>query len=421
MTQLSMFTEMGMEIYPTTKDFVGKVEAGRFLMLGGGLQSTAIAEMVLAGEIKPVDAVIMSDTGDEPPWVYAVFRSLIERFESQGVPVILARRTVRHWEDDDIELTTSMWNDIITGMTTTSLPLYVLNEDGSVGRIKRNCTSDYKVRPGNDVIRSWLYSKGYAKAIRGEAAKACGWHGLSHMVPVEWWGVRYSGPYVVVNEDNNKGAHFRIDSGVYVTMLYGITTDESDRVKDRGPDWQRAEYPLIEKNMSREDVKAWFRYRGLPLPQKSACFYCPYKSDSSWLWLKQTHPDWFERACIVDESLRLPNMTDAEVVEWYNTHQPDVVFDTRPIRHLIDNAELVRNRYQIAYHDGRQTGMVKMRGKLFLYKNQVTGEVVPLRDAPLEENVLRQQSKRMKHREQIQIYDNFGDVCGKDDDFSCFS
>jgi hypothetical protein len=41
-----------------------------FLHLGAGVQSSTIVEMIVEGDLPPVDAVIFADTGNEPKWVY---------------------------------------------------------------------------------------------------------------------------------------------------------------------------------------------------------------------------------------------------------------------------------------------------------------------------------------------------------------
>ncbi len=89
---------------------------------------------------------------------------------------------------------------------------------------------------------------------------------------------------------------------IFIETLFGISTDEPLRAKERGPRWQRTRYPLIELGMSRDDCIAWLKRRSYPVPFKSACIQCPYRSDESWLWMGQTFPDEFEEACRYDDA-----------------------------------------------------------------------------------------------------------------------
>lgn len=66
----------------------------------------------------------------------------------------------------------------------------------------------------------------------------------------------------------------------------GISTDEAtrahvytdeDRLKLDSPyNVQKIYYPLIEKNLSRDDCKNIITSHGFPVPPKSGCYFCPY-------------------------------------------------------------------------------------------------------------------------------------------------
>lgn len=43
---------------------------------------------------------------------------------------------------------------------------------------------------------------------------------------------------------------------------------------------------------------------GLPVPEKSACVFCPYHSDSYWRDLRDHHPQDWDRAVAFDERIR---------------------------------------------------------------------------------------------------------------------
>ena len=55
-------------------------------------------------------------------------------------------------------------------------------------------------------------------------------------------------------------------------------------------------YPLIEWDWDREACVAEIELEGLPVPPKSACFYCPSSKKSEVIQLSRTHPALYQRA-----------------------------------------------------------------------------------------------------------------------------
>lgn len=86
----------------------------------------------------------------------------------------------------------------------------------------------------------------------------------------------------------------------------GFSLDERRRAKLR-PERQgiAIRYPLIELALTRSDCKTIILSAGLPLPQKSRCWFCPHQSNEEWRALRDTSPpaDW-GRACAFDEDWR---------------------------------------------------------------------------------------------------------------------
>ena len=89
--QNSLFPEVKRKIVERSKK--PRTVVARVLHLGAGVQSSCIAEMVLAGELPPVDLVIFADTGNEPPWVYKQVRYLAARFKASKIPFLVVRAT----------------------------------------------------------------------------------------------------------------------------------------------------------------------------------------------------------------------------------------------------------------------------------------------------------------------------------------
>ncbi len=87
-------------------------------------------------------------------------------------------------------------------------------------------------------------------------------------------------------------------------MLIGFDTDELGRTKFSCNKGIENRFPLLEAEMSRYDCKEYIKSHGLPVPQKSGCYICPYQSVYQWRELRHRHPDLFCKA----EQLEQRNM-----------------------------------------------------------------------------------------------------------------
>lgn len=88
-----------------------------------------------------------------------------------------------------------------------------------------------------------------------------------------------------------------------LTVQLGISCDESQRIKEAPQKWVTRRWPLIDRLMNREDCRRVIAGAGLPIPTKSACFFCPLRSQSWWRFLKARWPHLFKRACEIEEGL----------------------------------------------------------------------------------------------------------------------
>lgn len=224
----------------------------RILNLGGGVQSTALYLMALKEEIKPIDCAIFADLGEEPKSVY----SHMDWLKSLGGPTI-------HIVSAGI-----LGNDIVQGINSTgqrhvSIPAFTAQNEGeSLGIMRRQCTSEYKIKPIERFIKRTIL-------------------GLK------------SGQRMTVK----------------VNQLFGISLDEAGRatrIKANSPHWSEPEFPLCDKMMTRADCLKWLDAFGVPhkVP-RSACVFCPYKSDHEWVILRENDPDGWNRAVQIDDALRV--------------------------------------------------------------------------------------------------------------------
>lgn len=222
-------------------------DAYRVLSFGGGVQSTTLALMAAHGEIGPIpDLVIFADTGAEPKPVMDHIKWL-----NSGNVLPFKIETVSH----DHSLTEALERraDPDNDSRFTAAPFFT--STGGMGR--RQCTREFKV----DVIAKAIRQKlGYKPRARIPVAR------------VEQW--------------------------------IGISTDELVRATPNRKRWIANRFPLLEKRMSRYDCELWLERNGYPVPMKSACTFCPYRSNAEWRDLKQRDPEGFEEACRVDEMIR---------------------------------------------------------------------------------------------------------------------
>lgn len=86
------------------------------------------------------------------------------------------------------------------------------------------------------------------------------------------------------------------------TAVMGISWDEMHRMHTSHSRAYSFEYPLVDKHLTREDCRQTIIKQGWPVPPKSGCFYCPFKSLSGWKVLYQNHPELYNRARNLEES-----------------------------------------------------------------------------------------------------------------------
>jgi 3'-phosphoadenosine 5'-phosphosulfate sulfotransferase (PAPS reductase)/FAD synthetase len=89
-----------------------------------------------------------------------------------------------------------------------------------------------------------------------------------------------------------------------VDLSVCISTDEYLRAKDSGLKWCRNVFPLLNLGWSRKDCEEYLADRwAWPVP-RSACVYCPLKSNREWLEMRETAPDDWAAAVAFDEAAR---------------------------------------------------------------------------------------------------------------------
>ena len=104
----------------------------------------------------------------------------------------------------------------------------------------------------------------------------------------------------------------RMPKSVKIVQYFGLSYDEPRRVskvKHRfvGHPWGEGRFPLFDLEMTRSDCVAYLKEQQIPheVP-RSACVFCPFKSNDEWRLLRENDPQGWARAVEVDEALRTP-------------------------------------------------------------------------------------------------------------------
>lgn len=222
----------------------------RVVSYGGGVQSTAL--LVLAAE-RAIDyrTFLFANVGDdsEHPATLRYVREVAEPFAADaGIELYTLRRRRRDGR------TETLYNRLTRpGSRFEGIPVRLTN--GKPG--KRACTADFKIA----VLGRWLRA-----------------HGAT---PDE--------PAVV---------------GI------GYSLDEIQRIGGRASKpYERRVYPLVSVgeetglHLRRGDCEAIIADAGLPVPPKSACWFCPFHRPSVWAEIARDTPELFDRAADLERLL----------------------------------------------------------------------------------------------------------------------
>lgn len=216
------------------------------LSLGWGVQSWTLAAMSALGELPPLDYAIHADTTWEREDTYTFAAEWTPWLEQHGVKVttVQAKRA-----------STTVYTSE-AGVTTTLIPAFTLAQNGAQGQMRRTCTYNWKIDPQNKEVNAILR--------RLKIKKAPG----------------------------------------IVTRWLGISLDEWKRARASVEPHIINTYPLIERKMTRADCIAWLNAHGLPVPNKSACVFCPFHNRRAWEELKREGGGDWDRAVTYDTAIR---------------------------------------------------------------------------------------------------------------------
>ncbi len=93
----------------------------------------------------------------------------------------------------------------------------------------------------------------------------------------------------------------------------GISLDEYQRMSSDNPELVSTRvYPLIDLRLTRQDCINIIERAGLPVPPKSACWFCPFHSDTGWREMKKREPGLFAQAVKLELKINTQRAEDGK-------------------------------------------------------------------------------------------------------------
>ncbi|AXK44079.1 hypothetical protein [Erythrobacter aureus] len=237
--------------------------------LGMGVDSVAMTiALIQLGRVP--DLIIFADTGSERPETYDYIETFNNWLRQYGIQVTIARYCPVKAPYDTLEQE-CLTNGILPGI--------------ALGR--KSCSIKWK----QDGIHQWL--KGVP--AKGKRPAQPGWQPA-----IDCW-----------------------ERGERVVKLIGFDAGAKDR--RRGGIAQTPEYDTLfllrELGMDRLDCARLIRSVGLPIPLKSACFFCSANKPEELKWLHHKHPNLFRRALVL-ETNAMPKLKKSDGL-WRSTRKRD--------------------------------------------------------------------------------------------------
>lgn len=206
---------------------------------GGGVQSTACLVLAAQGRI-PYRTFIFANVGDRAESP-ATLAYIRDHLKPYAAAHGIKWVDVQRKRRDGAPV--DLYDDLHRPIRAINIPVRMSN--GSPGN--RNCTTEFKIRP----IAKWIKAN----------APNC-------------------------------------------TLGKGISTDEPHRATpSRESDGYTSAYPLIELGYSRSDCLRLAVDARLPLPPKSSCWFCPYKTTDQWITMRREQPALFDKAAQLERYL----------------------------------------------------------------------------------------------------------------------
>ena len=228
---------------------------------GDGVDSTAMLVEMKNKGIRP-DLILFADTGGEKPETYAYLYTFQRWLEKVGFPGVTVVRRTGKGEGGRVIAQNERAN-ALKGKTGTytygtleeQMTVLQTQPSPAFGFQQHSCSINYKAMPQKKFLEKW------------EPAKQA-WAGGKRVLRA-------------IGYDDSPA-----DRGRSARVYDGDATDTKNAY------W----YPLQEWGITRDKCVEIIKAEGLPVPMKSACWYCPASKLHEILWLKDNHPELAARA-----------------------------------------------------------------------------------------------------------------------------
>lgn len=241
---------------------------------GLGVNSTAMLVEFASRGIRP-DMILFADTGGEKPETYR-YMSVIRRYlkEVKFPPVVTVRyepKTATYHTLEEQCLATGTLPSLAYGGKSCSLKHKRGPQDKA---ILKHFPPDDTIRDGKRVVRAIGFDAGEGRRTYGAVVKAIG-----------------------------------LDAGEPHRLTWARPKpDEKGRKPSREAFLDEHYfcywYPLCDWRMDRAACERAIRDAGLPVPMKSACYFCPASKKREIVWLREHHPELLARALAIEANAK---------------------------------------------------------------------------------------------------------------------
>lgn len=248
---------------------------------GGGVQSTAALVLSALGRLDyPTFFFCNVGNDSEHPDTLKYVREIAMPYaKAHGIELVELQKKLKDGTPDTIYSHLTRPNSRSIGIPVR------MNGSGAPGR--RSCTFDYKIAVVDKEVKGRT-PKGVIPGLKKSLLHYCG---------IE-----------EINKETMKKVLAVIDAlfmehEPVVQVGLGISLDEAQRVKpNMDPDtiyWKVNTHPLIfevERPLTRQDCINIITAASLPIPPKSACWFCPYHRLSKWQDMRLHEPELFRKS-----------------------------------------------------------------------------------------------------------------------------
>lgn len=235
---------------------------------GMGVDSTAMLVAMARANVRP-DLITFADTGDEKPETYAYLAIIDTWLESAGFPTVTV---VRYADYAKHSKYATLYENCIANKTLPSLAF------GGKG-----CSLKFKAEVQNHYRAKWLPA-------------------------IQWWAAGGKRRIETFTKSGKRKYVTEYEKRVVVCIGYDDGPKDSKRGAVASDGRYTYAYPLRTLGWDREQCEREIAAEGLPVPVKSACFYCPSTSPDELAWLVRTHPDLADKI-VAMEANAAPNLT----------------------------------------------------------------------------------------------------------------